>query len=435
MHTIQLSRREAALYLTYYHGLHPKRQTTGKEGILSVFRKLQSIQFDPINVTGTNPDLVLQSRVTDYNPAMLQELLYRDRLLVDGWDKMMCIYPIEDWALFAPIREAVLDENRISDRARRLKPVMDAVLRQMRDNGPLSSLDTGDFGSIDWFWAPAKQSRAALETLFSAGVIGIHHRIGTRKYYDLNHRLFPEKVLHRNPSQAFNSEDAYLALRLERRVRSYGLLWDKAGDGWLGLPKIRIQHRRELLGSLAERGILQPIMIEGSDSVFYTPSDNSCLIREACETRPNRDLVSFIAPLDNMIWDRKLIEFLFGFQYRWEIYKPAEQRDYGYYVLPVLFNSMFPARFEPVRTKKSDCISLIIKNWWWEEETKTEGDGKSTSGKKQALLQALPKALYRFSRMLGAADISCAATVPREIQKCADKAVTIIHSRHGDYDL
>ncbi|OGO78270.1 MAG: hypothetical protein A2Y23_10470 [Clostridiales bacterium GWB2_37_7] len=72
--------------------------------------------------------------------------------------------------------------------------------------------------------------------------------------------------------------------------------------------------------------------------------------------------------MDNMLWDRKLIKELFDFEYRWEVYKPAEQRQYGYYVLPILYGSRFIARFEPVLDKENN--SLIIKNWWWESGIK-----------------------------------------------------------------
>jgi len=57
------------------HHLLPPRRKRGNEGVLRVIRDLQSIQFDPINVVGRNPDLVLQSRVRDYQPRMLDDLL------------------------------------------------------------------------------------------------------------------------------------------------------------------------------------------------------------------------------------------------------------------------------------------------------------------------------------------------------------------------
>lgn len=76
--------------------------------------------------------------------------------------------------------------------------------------------------------------------------------------------------------------------------------------------------------------------------------------------------VRFIAPLDNIMWDRQMLEMLFDFTYRWEVYTPVEKRKYGYYALPVLYNDQFVARFEAESIHKSG--EFIIKNWWWEPE-------------------------------------------------------------------
>ena len=85
----------------------------------------------------------------------------------------------------------------------------------------------------------------------------------------------------------------------------------------------------------------------------------------ALETDDSAPRAVVLAPLDNMLWDRELIRELFEFEYRWEVYKPVDERRYGYYVLPVLCGDRFIARFEPGRDKASGA--LIIKNWWWEE--------------------------------------------------------------------
>ena len=77
---------------------------------------------------------------------------------------------------------------------------------------------------------------------------------------------------------------------------------------------------------------------------------------------------AILAPLDNLLWDRNLVKALFDFEYRWEVYKPVTERQYGYYVLPVLYGDRFIARFEP--GKDSACKHIIIKNWWWENEIK-----------------------------------------------------------------
>ena len=91
--------------------------------------------------------------------------------------------------------------------------------------------------------------------------------------------------------------------------------------------------------------------------------------------KPSAGRAIILAPLDNMLWDRKLIKELFGFDYKWEVYKPVSERSYGYYVLPVLYGDRFIARFEPGWDKTSGTI--IVKNWWWEPGVKA---GKGLKG-------------------------------------------------------
>jgi uncharacterized protein len=82
--------------------------------------------------------------------------------------------------------------------------------------------------------------------------------------------------------------------------------------------------------------------------------------------KPDYDnYVRFLAPLDNMLWDRLMVYKLFDFQYSWEVYLPIEKRKYGYYVLPVLYQNKIIARMEPEKHEVGKPFT--IKNWWWEE--------------------------------------------------------------------
>ena len=109
------------------------------------------------------------------------------------------------------------------------------------------------------------------------------------------------------------------------------------------------------------------------------------------EYRKNQTTYSyarFIAPLDNIMWDRQMLEALFGFTYRWEVYTPVDKRKFGYYVLPVLYNGQFIARFEaePVR----EAGEFVIKNWWW--EPKIEPDNE--------MREIIVKEMERFAEFL-----------------------------------
>jgi len=84
-----------------------------------------------------------------------------------------------------------------------------------------------------------------------------------------------------------------------------------------------------------------------------------------CSEAPIEKRAALIAPLDNLIWQRDLVRWIFDFDYIWEVYKPAEKRQYGYYVLPVLYGDRFVARCEPALERKTRQLS--IRNWWWQE--------------------------------------------------------------------
>ncbi|MPN43668.1 hypothetical protein SDC9_191228 [bioreactor metagenome] len=85
-------------------------------------------------------------------------------------------------------------------------------------------------------------------------------------------------------------------------------------------------------------------------------------------------MLRFLAPLDCFLWDRKLIQALFGYSYTWEIYKKPEQREFGYYVLPILYGEQFVGRIEPVCRRKQGFME--VKGLWWEPDVVVHADLK-----------------------------------------------------------
>lgn len=106
MITYSLSKRQARLFLLRHQRLVPDGLPGGKQSIYDFVRHVGCIQYDPLSIAGHNHELVLQARIPGFVPEMANELLYKDRLLIDGWDKNMSIYCTEDWPYFQRRREA-----------------------------------------------------------------------------------------------------------------------------------------------------------------------------------------------------------------------------------------------------------------------------------------------------------------------------------------
>ena len=359
--TTTITQNEARRFMLAYHGLYPPRSIQGKKGILNYIRQVGSIQFDPINIVGRNPDLVLQSRIKDYRPIMLDELLYEERKLSDGWDKMASIYAMDDWPYFLRRKYAI--RNQLNSR-RPKSQVIDHVLEEIRLRGPLSSLDIKGTEKIDWSWGPTSAARAALEQLYAEGYLGIDHRVNNRRSFNLIQRLVPADLL--ELPDPFQSEQEYQDWHILRRVGSMGLVNSKAGDYWHGILGIKSRERNQILQRLLESGSLVSVKIhERPGQTFFIRTQDFDAYGDSHDT-PKEHGAAIIAALDNLIWNRGLIQYLFDFQYVWEVYKPKVQREFGYYVLPVVYGDRFIARLEPDFDKKQRVFT--IKNWWWEKD-------------------------------------------------------------------
>jgi len=353
---MNITRAEARRYLSHLHFELPMAAQTPPGRVREQVARRGSIQYDPLDVVGRNADLVLQSRIPGYRPEHLWEALYGERTLIDGFDKNLSIYPIEDFPYFARARRE--DAWGLADDA--IRNCFESVLTDIAARGPLCSDDLPFDEKVNWPWGPTKVARAALESLWMRGELVLHRRVGARRYYDLIHRHVPQHILSA-PDPNERDED-YHAWQLLRRVGSVGLLFDGPSDALLGATMKAAERQRALRRLLLE-GKLAALQIEDFPKPAYVRTADLPVLECAHASEPDGRM-RVIAPLDNLIWDRKLIEALYGFQYRWEVYVPAPQRKYGYYVLPVYWRDQFVARFEPAHFRGG---ALKILRWWWEK--------------------------------------------------------------------
>lgn len=394
---IRLTKEQARRFLLKKQGLLGEYRFEGKDGVLDYVRQAGCVQFDPIDVCGKNAELVFQSRVKGFTKEMLSDLLYRDRALVDYFDKNLAIIPAENWPRYRRTREKFRQHSR---GAAEVLAVREEVLREIRERGPLCSRDLALNQKVDWSWNPTRLGRAALESLYFWGELVVHHKERTVKFYDLAENCF-DSALWQAPDPCPREED-WLKWRVKNRISAVGLLWNRPSDAWLGIDGFRAEQRERCFAGLLEREEIVPLRVEGISAPLYCLADDLHLERGSLESgglEDDRERTEFLAPLDCMIWDRNLIRALFGFDYKWEIYTPVEQRKYGYYVLPVLHGTRFAGRVEAVRDSRAGRLEL--KHFWPEPGPRPEPGVKAT----KKLRRAVAACARRFARFNGCKDL------------------------------
>ena len=365
---ISITKQQARQFILSKQGLIGSYRFAGKAGAYAYVRQAGCIQFDPVDVCGKNAELTLQSRVRGFRKPMLQELLYEDRKLVDYADKELSIWPAEDWPYFSPYRDR---SRALGHTFEGLEELEDQALSYIRENGPVSSDSLPVEGEIFWHssmhWSgnwhrKSPAARSVLEQLYTDGELVIHHKKGSRKYYDLAERHLPAELL--NAEDPCGEEEEFRDWRVLRRIGAVGLLWDKNSTAFLGID-LSAEKRKEALARLTDAGRVRSAAVEGMKPLFYYRAEDDGLMRAVVEERADRKpRMSFLAPLDPFLWDKALIRSLWDFQYSWEIYTPADKRKYGYYTLPILYGERFAGRIEAVPDRKTGV--LWVRGLWWE---------------------------------------------------------------------
>ena len=393
----ELTKTEARQFILARQGLLGRYRFSGKKGAYDYVRQAGCIQYDPVDVCGKNAELTLQSRVKGFRKTMLEELLYKDRLLVDYADKELSIWPAEDWPYFSPFRERSRGHGAGFPELAGLER---EAIAYIRENGPVSSDTLPIGGEIFWHssmhWSgnwhgKSRAARSVLEQLYTDGRLVIHHKSGSRKFYDLAERHLDPALL----SAPFPCEDekALLGWRVLRRIGAVGLLWDRNSTAFLGIP-MNAERRRETLSSLEAAGAILPVRVEGIRQPFYCRAEDEPLMQDVLAGRIDRKArLEFLAPLDPMLWDKDMIFALWGFRYSWEIYTPADKRKYGYYTLPVLMGEQFIGRIETAADRKEGI--LRVKNVWFEPGVRPT----------KRIRDALGRTLARFAEFNGCAAV------------------------------
>ncbi len=360
---VRVTAEAARRFLVARHALAPARSLNGgPDAVLEVFRRLGSVQFDPLAIAGRNHDLVLHARVADYDPAWC-DLLYERREVFEAYNKGLSLVPTSEFPWF----RGILNRNPSRTLAENAD-VAERVLERIRAEGPLSALDfeRARGQTTDWFGMPTNAVRAVLEAYTVTGVLGLARRDGNRRYYDLLERLLPADVLARSVPQREQFRHKLLS-----RYRAHGLLGVGGGGsgifGGLGPAKPdprwpEYPGRTALREDLIADGKLVPVEVEGVNGKRFVLEEEAGLLERPPEPPPS---VAFLPPFDPLVWDRPLLGSLFEFEYVWELFFPPDKRRWGWYVLPMLFRDRLVGRIEPRIDRAAGQVQVL--GLWWED--------------------------------------------------------------------
>jgi uncharacterized protein YcaQ len=323
---VTLTRAEARRRLIAHLGL-ARSLGRGARGVRAVLERLRCIQLDPIDVIGTNADLVVMARVDGAGRGDVWRHLF-PRYAFEHFAKERCILPASAFPWYwRQGHEAQPHWWRHADREQRVPPrLVAAVLDEVRERGPLTARDLTDHGTvdpIDWsgWTGTAKTTSMALEILWTRCDIVVAGRTESgAKLYDVPERSF-------GPIDEPRGDFRRWALR--ERAHAAGLLTRAAG--------LRISPRAD---EMIEAGELVEVTIEGSARRYLA-------VPSLLKARAQYDgRVRILGPLDPLLWDRDLVRHIFDFDYVWEVYKPAHQRRWGWYVCPMLHRDRLIGRLD-----------------------------------------------------------------------------------------
>ncbi|MES2921001.1 MAG: crosslink repair DNA glycosylase YcaQ family protein [Verrucomicrobiota bacterium] len=313
------------------------------------------IQIDPINVCGRMHDLILRNRVRDYQVGGLMRHLHGAKAPLPAEMRVafehhlpdsavLAAFPLDAWPHLTAAMH--LRTQRDSAWSGRLTPdereLANHILVELATRGPLSSAHIDDNrSSATGVWGAATLAKSTLQKLFFHGRVLIARRDGNRRLYDLPERVLPAATLAaKEPSAAETSR-------------------------WLALTKLRQRRlttlKREELRQIADE--VQAIRIADTDApTLYCLREDVPLLELPDSSFPTTPLL--LAPLDPLIYDRRVTSALWGFDYTWEVYTPLHKRTRGYYALPVLSGHELVGHVDPkadTKTRKLEVISRSVR--------------------------------------------------------------------------
>lgn len=373
------------------------------EALRGLLRRLGAVQIDTLHVVQRSHYLVPWSRLGRYDPADFDGLVYNpaQRCLFEGWLRAACILPLEEYRYQIPHQRRLREQPNnwylqwLSQEAN--AELIPQVLERVRRDGAVRTADFEYHGPKRGSWWDWKPAKTALEYLYAFGDLMIANRVNFQRVYDLTERVLPNWVDVVEPSP--EERDRHW---VEQAVHTFGACEAaQAGDNaWMKRARSR-PHVAALLAA----GVFVPITAELADGQSHevlVHRDNLPLLEQAAAGELAARRTTFLSPFDSLFWPQRRDVRFWGFRQALEAYKPAPQRQWGYFCLPILHRDRVVGRFDPKMERGNGTLRL--KALYLEPGVASE----------EELVHDVAAAMRDFMAFHGAHDLVVERSVPAE---------------------
>lgn len=405
-----ISKQTYRRFLLGSQGLWPGRRFSSLSGTEAALRQMQALQLDPLMMVARSQDIAMYGRVLDYNPDLLYKMAYEKRKAFDygGW---LMMYPMSEfpyWQLHMKRRKE--KGLRYESFSHPPKEVIKFVLKELREKGPLGNRDIEGDAVKAWSYRGRKETSVTLFYLWLIGEVMITNRKGFDRIYDLRERVVPKEF---DFAASVKETEDFFA---KKHIAFYGMAREnslKTDLSYYIQRKVDGKESKVLIERLIEKGEVSRVQVEGfSENFLILKEDQAHLsVLEAGRVpkawKPKgattSEEVTLLAPLE-IVSARGRAKKVFDFEYVWEVYKPAHQRKWGYYTLPILYGDDLVARLDPKFDRTTNTLQIL--GFWLEEDAPND----------VLFIEALANGLNRFANMIGAEKIDLGGVKPTALR-------------------
>ncbi len=406
--TIELSAAAARRYVMGRSGLWPGRRWQGLPGTGDAMRALGDLQLDPLVAVARAHDLMLHSRVEDYAIDDWATLTYGRREFFE-WGGWLAVRPMDELPWYRVLMRREQADGRWDEIEAEHGDAIDEMRRILATGREVSNRDFAmrDRRRVDDYRG-RKDSAVVLHYLWRIGDAMVTRRERFERVYAVTESVAP-------PSALIDIDEARADDRLMHKMVAADGLTRMRGINYLlqrRVPPAELAAWRE---ARLDDGSLLEVRVEGWKAPQLAVASDASVLAELVAGRippewspcgPSTDEeVSFLSPLDP-VSARGRAKPLFGFEYTWDVYKPAHLRPFGYYTMPILWGDRLVARFDPKLDRATG--TLVINGLWLEERSIARDIG---------FADALSRGMARFVRLLGARRIDVAAVSQVTLRK------------------